>query len=133
MTKETLEMYYGIASNIEAIEAELNTLYKPISSPNGRPSYGRSLMPSSPTERSAMQIIHLKDQLEMEIERLRALAEEIETWLLTVEDTELVSIIRWHYLMRLNWKRTNIKVYGYPDYSYSRKRVDRYFARLEKE
>ena len=29
MNIETLEQYYGIASNIEAIEQQINTLYNP--------------------------------------------------------------------------------------------------------
>lgn len=128
--KEKLEMYYGIASNLEAIDAEIRALYKPISSPQGHQG-ASSHTPTSPTERSAMRIIHLKDQLEAERERLTQLAEEIETWLTTVTDTEIVAIIRWHYLMRLNWIQTNVKVYGYPDYSYSRKRIERYFAKNE--
>lgn len=129
MTKEKLEMYYGISSNIEAINAEIDTLYKPITSPQGRPMSGHSSVPSSPTETSAMRIIYLKDMLVAEREKLYALAEEIENWLTTVDDTEIVAIIRWHYLMRLPWNKTNIKVYGYPDYSYSRKRVERFFSK----
>lgn len=129
MTKEKLEIYYGISSNIDAIEAEINTLYRPISSPNGRPGGGRSSSPSSPTEQAALRIIRLRELLESEREKMYTLAEEIENWLTTVDDTEIVAIIRWHYLMRLPWNRTNIKVYGYPDYSYSRKRIDRFFGK----
>lgn len=130
MTIETLEQYYGIASNIEAIEQEINTLYNPISSPSGRYSEVMSLTPSNPTERNALRIIHLREQCESERERMYALLEEIEAWLLTVTDTEIVSIIRWKYLLRLDWKRVNMKVYGYPSYDYSRKRLHRYFDRL---
>lgn len=130
MNIETLEQYYGIASNIEAIEQEINTLYNPISSPSGRYSETMSITPSNPTERNAMRIIHLREQCEQERERMYALLEEIEAWLLTVTDTEIVSIIRWKYLLRLDWKRVNMKVYGYPSYDYSRKRLRRYFERL---
>lgn len=130
MTKDKLEQYYGVASNIEAIDMEISHLYNPISSPNGRTDGGTSTTPGDPTHRTAMRIIQLQEMLEAERERLCELAEEIEKWLLTVEDTEIVSIIRWHYLLRLNWKRTNMKVYGYPSYDYSRKRIDRYFERL---
>lgn len=60
-----------------------------------------------------------------------ALLEEIEAWLLTVTDTEIVSIIRWKYLLRLDWKRVNMKVYGYPDYWYARKRLIRFFEKID--
>lgn len=129
MTIEKLEMYYAIASTIEAIERQIQTSYATVSSPNGRESTG-STTPGNPTERQAMRIIALKENLEQERERLYDLAEEIEAWLPTVDDLEVVSIIRWHYLLRLTWKATNMKVYGYPDYSYSRKKITRYFEKL---
>ena len=130
MTIELLEQYYGISSNIEAIEMEIATLYNPVSSPTGRPAESHSSTPSNPTERNAMRIIYLREQAETERERMYAMLEEIESWLLTVRDTEIVSIIRWKYLLRLDWKRVNMKVYGYPSYDYSRKRLHRFFDKL---
>lgn len=129
MTIDKLENYYGIASGLEAIEQEIATLYSPISSPNGRTDGSYSTTPGDPTARTAMRIIQLREKLEHEHERLMELAEEIEQWLITVSDTEIVSIIRWHYLLRCNWRVTNLKVYGYPDYFYSRQKVIAYFKR----
>ena len=130
MTIDLLEQYYGISSNIEAIEMEIATLYNPVSSPNGRMSEATGTTPSNPTERNALRIIYLREQAENERERMYQMLEEIESWLLTVNDTEIVSIIRWKYLLRLDWKRVNMKVYGYPSYDYSRKRLPRFFERL---
>ena len=130
MTIETLEGYRGIASGVEAIEMEISTLYNPVHSPNGHEmsgSFGGS--PSDPTAHSAMRIIHLKEALDEQRESMYALLEEIETWLITCEDPEVVSIIRWHYLLGLTWKQTNLKVYGYPDYDRSRKKIMRFFQK----
>lgn len=132
MTIETLEQYYGTASNINAINEQLRTMYSSVHSPAPNPSGVHGTDPGDPTARTALRIIALKDQLEQEHLRLLDLAEEIEAWLLTVTDMEIVSIIRWHYLLRLNWKQTNIKVYGYPDYQYARGKVLRYFEKLAK-
>lgn len=132
MTIDKLEQYYGISSNIEAIEEEIDTLYNPVVSPNGREQIGHGSTPSNPTERNAMRIIRLRELLESERERMRSMAEEIEVWLTTVEDTEIVSIIRWKYLLRCDWKRVNMKVYGYPDYWYSRNRLINYFKKYQK-
>ena len=132
MTIETLEQYYGTASNINAINEQLRTMYSSVHSPAPNPSGVHGTDPGDPTARTALRIIALKDQLEQEHLRLLDLAEEIEAWLLTVKDMEIVSIIRWHYLLRLNWKQTNIKVYGYPDYQYARGKVLRYFEKLAK-
>jgi hypothetical protein len=130
MTIEKLEKYYGISSNIEAIDEEIRTLYNPVSSPNGKQGTGGSNTPSNPTERSAMRIVQLKELLECQRQELYELVEEIERWLTTVEDTEIVSIIRWHYLLKLNWRQTNLKVYGYPDYYYSRQKIIKYFEKI---
>lgn len=129
MNIETLESYYGAYSNIAAIEEEIKQLYNPIRSPIGNTG---NKEPGDPTARSAMRIIQLRDKLESEKTRLLGLVDEIEQWLLTVEDSEIVSIIRWHYVLGLNWKQTNMKVYGYPDYFYSRQKVIRYFEKLSK-
>ncbi len=133
MTKEKLEEYYSIASRIQAIDEEIRILYLPQINAGGDPvGAGRvsSKAPRSAVEDAAMRIVKLKEQLESERLRLLDLAEEIETWLDTVEDPEIEAIIRWHYLLRCNWKVTNIKVYGYPDYWYSRKRLERFFEKL---
>lgn len=130
MTIETLEQYYGTASAIEAINQQLRTMYATVHSPAPNPSGVHSTDPGDPTARTALRIIALKEQLELEQNRIMDLAEEIEGWLLTCPDMEVVSIIRWHYLLRLNWKQTNQKVYGYPDYDYCRKKIQRYFQKL---
>jgi hypothetical protein len=130
MTIETLEEYRGIASGVEAIEMEIQTLYNPISSPNGREMQGSfSGSPSDPTAHAAMRIISLRDKLDEERERMYATLENIERWLMTCEDPEIVSIIRWHYLLGLDWRQTNKKVYGYPDYWRSRKKIVRFFEK----
>lgn len=131
MTIETLEQYYGLAANIDAITEEIETLYNPVKSPVG--STTRNSEPGDPTGRSAMRIIQLKDMLEADKARQLELAEEIEHWLMTVNDSEVVSIIRWHYILHYNWKATNAKVYGYPDYHYARRQVVRYFEKMQKK
>lgn len=130
MTIETLEEYRGIASGVEAIEMEIQTLYNPISSPNGREMQGSfSGSPSDPTAHAAMRIISLREKLDEERERMYATLENIERWLMTCEDPEIVSIIRWHYLLGLDWRQTNKKVYGYPDYWRARKKIVRFFEK----
>lgn len=133
MIRETLDEYYTISSRIDAIDEEIRRLYVPTYGGNkdnigaGRTSAPE---PGNPTERAALRIVSLRARLEAERERLYQLAEEIEDWLETVEDPEIEAIIRWHYLLRCNWKTTNLKVYGYPDYDYCRKKIKRYFDKL---
>lgn len=132
MTKEKLEEYYSIDSRIQAIQTEIRDLYTPRFGGNGNSiGAGRAsvLIASNPTEETAIRIDLLKSKLQKECQDLQDLREEIETWLSTVNDGEVEAIIRWHYLLRLNWKQTNLKVYGYASYDYSRKRIDRFFEK----
>jgi len=134
MKKETLEEYYTIASRIQAIDEEIRMLYSPSLGSGGNViGAGRVSvrMPHSKTEETALRVTDLREKLEAERERLLSLAEEIENWLDTVTDPEIEAIVRWHYLLRCNWKVTNIKVYGYPSYWYSRQRLERYFEKIE--
>ena len=134
MTIEELEQYYFIAKNIEAIELDIQKLSKPIGSPNGRENIGsRPQSPSDPTARTAMQVIALKERLQSERERLIRLKIKIEDWLNEVDDAEIAAIVRWHYVHFASWKKTNLKVYGYPDYRYARRKVERYFEKLSEE
>lgn len=133
MTFEQLEQYFGIVRNIEAIDEEIKQLYHPISSPNGRQNTGtRSNTPSAPTERAAMLIIEKRTQAEEQRRRMEQMRDEIDAWLATCKDAEICAIVRWRYKMRKNWREVNLKVYGYPDYNYSRRKVIRYFQKMVK-
>lgn len=127
MTIEALEHFRGMSAEVKAIQDEIDTLYSPVSSPVMSDSHAAA--PSNPTEKSAMRIIELKKLIEHRQGKLSEELEVIEKWLVTLDDYELCSIVRWHYLLGLSWKQTNIKVYGYPSYDYSRKRIRRYFGK----
>lgn len=139
MNIEKLEQYSGITANIEALKEEINALYEPISSPNGHTNEGHSTTPGAPTERAAMRIIKLKEDLNWQTEQMLNLREEIETWLVTITDIEIQAIVRWRYLIpnregrARTWKDVNNRVYGYPDYWYSRNRLKRYLEREDKK
>ena len=139
MNIEKLEQYSGITANIEALKEEINALYAPISSPNGHTGEGHSTTPGAPTERAAMRIIKLKEDLNWQTEQMLNLREEIETWLATITDIEIQAIVRWRYLIpnregrARTWKDVNNRVYGYPDYWYSRNRLKRYLEREDKK
>lgn len=132
MTIEELERYSGIVANIEAIKEEIEVLYAPISSPTGH-TEPHGTTPSNPTERSAMRIISLKEQLGNYLEDMLTRREEIETWLETVEDGEVQAIIRWRYLIpkqggkNRTWAEVSLKVYGRPDYWAARDRMRWFF------
>lgn len=73
----------------------------------------------------------LTDRLHHEIEVLRTRKRDLERALRAIDDPEIIDIIKWHYLKNFTWSATNMKLYGYPCDSYSRKRCERYFNSKE--
>ena len=130
MTIEELEEFKGMRAEVMAIQREIETLYAPISSPNGHTDGGHSTTPGNPTERAAMMIMERKAALESKVMAMQEHLESIESWLETVEDSKLRACIRWHYLNGLNWKQTNVRVFGYPNPYRARKKVMRYFEKI---
>lgn len=139
MDIEKLEMYSGTAANIEALKEEIEALYTPISSPNGHTGEGHSSTPGAPTERAAMRVIQLKQNLEYQVEQMLNLREEIETWLSTVENPEIQAIVRWRYLIPAKsgklrtWENVNYQLYGYKDRRYCQKKLTRYLESEDKK
>lgn len=127
MNIETLEQYRGMHSEVQSITAEIETLYNPVASPNGRMGAGHSSTPSNPTEQAAMRIINRKQCLEKKKQEMMKALDEIEEWLDSVKDPELRALIRWYYILGLTWKATSLKVYGYSCYQRAYQRVRRYF------
>lgn len=130
MTLETLNRYAFIRSTIEAIEKDIDDLYNPVKSPNGREtigSFGGS--PSNQTERNALEAGELNDILEAKRKELLTLSIEIEEWLRTVTDSEIEAIIRWRFKLCLTWRATSVRVYGYPNADRARKKIERYLKK----
>lgn len=74
-----------------------------------------------------MAAIEIQRKLESKKEQLSRMTIEIDEWLMTINDPEIASIIRYHFILGLNWRETNVKVYGYPNYYRARKKIFRYF------
>ena len=129
MTIEQLEQYRGICSNIAAIKEELNNAYYPIASPSGKTDGGHGSTPGAPTERAAFKAMDLEERLTQRMAEQAKAAAEIESWLLTVADAEIESVIRWHYVIGLSWRQTTLNVYGYGDPYRTRKKIFRYFGK----
>lgn len=128
MTLETLEQYRGIVSEINAINLEIESMYDVRKSPTWKEHSGGS-GPGDPTGHTAMRIIALKEKLLAKQEQWSDAALTVESWLETVDDPEIRSIVRWHYIIGLSWKQTSRRVYGRNDYYVARKRIVRFFGK----
>lgn len=127
MTIERLRQFRGIQKEVIEIQREIDTLYFPISSPNGHQSMGSST-PGDPTAQAVSRILKLQEKAEALTQQLAQELEDIEAWLDGLEDHELRAIIRAHYLLGDTWKRCTQRILNY-EYSESAKyRVYRYFG-----
>lgn len=129
MTIKDLENYYTLSSEIKAIEEQIRQLYEPHIYAGGERIGSAPQTAGNPTEQTAIKITEYKAKLIYKMTELRGLAASIELWLDTVQDSNVRAAIRWHYLNGLNWKNTNTRVYGYPDYQYARRKVLEYFEK----
>lgn len=129
MTIETLEQYRGLIAEIKAMDAEINALYDVRKSPNGREPGATGSGPSAPTERAVARILELKEKQRAKRDEWERAVHEIETWLNTVADADIRSIVRWHYVLGYSWKRTSREVFGAENYYRARKKLLRYFEK----
>ena len=129
MTIEDLRDYQKTKQTIKALEAELRSVYvespKPSDNPGGKASVRTA---SDPTAVKAQKAIQIREKLEEVLADLQRRADEIIDFSLHVEDPEVGSIIRLHYINGCTWEQTCITLYGYRDRWYCHRKIRRYFG-----
>lgn len=115
MTVEKLEQYKGLTSEMKALRDQIDSLYDTYRSPQLMSDGGsHSMSVSSPTERAVAKILKLKETYQQKYDETADLLLQVENWLSQVEDPEIRSIIRFHYILNRSWQQTSTEVYGYP-------------------
>ena len=130
MTIERLRQFRGIQKEVIELQREIDTLYFPISSPNGKQSMGSST-PGDPTAQAVSRILKLQEKAEALTAQLADELEAIESWLDGLEDHELRAIIRAHYLLGDSWSRCTQRILNYEFSDTAKKRVYRYFGLIK--
>ena len=130
MTIEKLENYKGLVAEMHSLSESIDSLYDTYRSPqfcrNGG-SHSNNVW--SPVEDAVNRILKLKDLYDHKCSEAANLLLEVEAWLSTVDDPEIRSIVRFHYVLNKSWVQTSTEVYGFPSYYNSRKKIMRYFGR----
>lgn len=129
MTIEKLEQYKGLTSEMKALSQQITSLYDTYRSPQLMSNGSHSMSASSPTESAVSKILKLEETYRRKHEDVVDLLSEVENWLSQVDDAEIRSIVRFHYVLGYSWERTNTAVSGYPSYYAARKKIMRYFGR----
>lgn len=127
MTIERLRGFRGIQKEITELQREIDLLYYPISSPNGKPNTGGSTTPGDPTARAVEKIQVRQSKVEALTVRLADELEAIESWIDTLDDHELRAIIRAHYLLGDSWARCTQRILNYEMSDTAKMRVYRFF------
>lgn len=127
MTLEELRKVRALKLNAEIIVEELNALYFPYVSPNAPKSEGQNPnRGSDPTAQAYHKIQRKKQELERVRQEYTERVIEVEDWMRTIEDLEIVAIIRMHFLLGKTWRDTAKAVYGYAHRDTPRIRVERF-------
>lgn len=123
MTIEKLENYKGLVAEMHSLSESIDSLYDTYRSPqfcrNGG-SHSNNVW--SPVEDAVNRILKLKDLYDHKYSEAANLLLEVEAWLSTVDDPEIRSIVRFHYVLNKSWVQTSTEVYGFPSYYNSRKK-----------
>lgn len=129
MTIEDLREYQKTKQTIKALEAELSAVYVESPKPNDNPGGKSSVRSASdPTAVKAQKAIQIREKLENVLADFQRRADEIIDFSLHVEDPEVGSIIRLHYINGCTWEQTCVTLYGYRDRWYCHRKIRRYFG-----
>lgn len=129
VTLDELREYKALKESIGAIEAEIESLYYPVSSPPLTSSGGHSSQPGDPTVRAFHQIEQDRERLTRKHAELSRQKARIDEWLDSLDDQHIGAIIRYRFIIGLSWRMTCSRIYGYPDADICRMEVRRYFGK----
>ena len=119
-----LKDYRHLQKEIRMIDEELEWIYFPVSSPNGNTTGSYSSDPGDPTARAFRKAERLKERRA----RMVAKVDAIDKWLLQLEDHQLATICRAHYILGRTWTEISWQICGSNNPSTSRMVVTRYFG-----
>lgn len=129
MTLEDLEELRYLDSEIKAVQLEIESLYNTYRSPVFEKIGSSPQHAGDPTADAVRKIIDLQAKYNAMLNDMADRRDMVNAWLVTLDDEEIKSIIRWHYLCGRSWKQTSGLVYGANSYYNARKAVMRFFGK----
>ena len=129
MTIEDLKRLRFLNSEIEAVKQEIENMHNTYRSPAFERIGSSPISPGDPTSEAVSKIIGLQKKYNRMLSDMADQRDRINSWLIDLDDSEIKSIIRWHYINGKSWKETSSLVYGSNSYPFNaRKRIYRYFG-----
>lgn len=112
MTIEDLEELRYLNSEIMAVQQEIEGMYNTYRSPAFEKIGQTPLSPGDPTSQAVHKVMQLQRKYNDMLTEMADRRDRVNAWLVDLEDQEIKSIIRWHYLNGKSWKQTSGLVYG---------------------
>lgn len=112
MTIEDLEELRYLNSEIQAVQREIENMYNTYRSPAFEKIGQSPLSPGDPTAQAVSKVMQLQRKYNSMLTEMADRRDRVNAWLVEIDDPEIRSIIRWHYLNGKSWKQTSGLVYG---------------------
>lgn len=112
MTIEDLEELRYLNSEIQAVQREIENMYNTYRSPAFEKIGQSPLSPGDPTAQAVSKVMQLQRKYNSMLTDMADRRDRVNAWLVEIDDPEIRSIIRWHYLNGKSWKQTSGLVYG---------------------
>ena len=112
MTIEDLEELRYLNSEIKAVQQEIEGMYNTYKSPAFERIGSSPQLAGDPTADAVRKIIGLQAKYNSMLNDMADRRDRVNAWLVSLDDGEIKSIIRWHYLCGKSWKQTSGLVYG---------------------
>ena len=112
MTSEELEELRYLNSEIRAVQQEIEGMYNTYRSPAFEKIGSSPQHAGDPTADAVRKIIGLQAKYNSMLNDMADRRDRVNAWLVSLDDGEIKSIIRWHYLCGKSWKQTSGLVYG---------------------
>lgn len=112
MTIDDLEELRYLNSEIKAVQQEIEGMYNTYRSPAFEKIGSSPLSPGDPTLEAVQKIMALQQKYNRMLNDMADRRDLVNAWLVSLDNGEIKSIIRWHYLNGKSWKQTSGLVYG---------------------
>lgn len=123
-----IRTYRKLIAEYNAIIYEISVLYEPIKSPTMN-ELPQSNIPSNPTQNATFRILEEKERRKSRLQELEKRIDEVLQMVEEIEDGEIRSIVRLHYIALVPWKEVSRVMYQYEEADYVRMKVNSYFER----
>lgn len=129
MTIEDLEELRYLNSEIRAVQQEIEGMYNTYRSPAFERIGSSPQLAGDPTSEAVQKIMDLQAKYNRMLNDMADRRDRVNAWLVSLDNGEIKSIIRWHYLNGKSWKQTSGLVYGANSYYNARKALMRWFGK----